>query len=85
MKDSKDPKERAAYKETETYLANLQAYLRTGVYFDNRWGAEKQHKVTHRCVAMAYNKDGTPKRTVGTWYPDIGEVYTKEMAEEENV
>ena len=26
MKDSKDPKERAAYIDTEVYLANLQAY-----------------------------------------------------------
>ena len=80
MKDSKDAKERAAYLDTEVYLANLQAYLRTGVYMDHRWGAERQHKVSHRCVALAYHKDGTPKRTVGVWYPDIGEVYTQEMA-----
>lgn len=79
MKDSKDPKERAAYIDTEIYLANLQAYLRTGVYLDNRWGAERQHRVTQRCVGMAYYADGTPKRTVGVWYPDIGGVYTQEM------
>lgn len=84
MKDSKDPKERAAYIDTEVYLANLQAYLRTGVYLDNRWGAERQHKVTHKCVRMAYYKDGTPKRTVGVWYPDIGEKYTLEMEQEDN-
>lgn len=83
MKASKDAKERLAYIQTEVYLANLQAYLRTGVYLDQRWGAERQHKVTQRCVAMAYYPDGTPKRTVGVWYPDIGAVYTKEMAEEE--
>jgi len=84
MKDSKDAKEHAAYLDTEVYLANLQAYLRTGVYLDNRWGAERQHKVTQRCVALAYNKDGTPKRTVGVWYPDIGGVYTLEMEQEDN-
>jgi hypothetical protein len=84
MKDSKDAKERAAYLDTEVYLANLQAYLRTGVYLDNRWGAERQHKVTQRCVALAYNNDGTPKRTVGVWYPDIGGVYTLEMEQEDN-
>lgn len=83
MKNSKDAKERAAYTEVEVYLANLQAYLRTGVYLDNRWGAERQHRVTQKCVAMAYNKDGTPKRTVGVWYPDIGK-YTKEMELEDN-
>ena len=81
MKDSKDPKERAAYIDTEVYLANLQAYLRTGTYMDNRWGAERQHKVTPKCVAMAYHKDGTPKRTVGVWYPDTG-TYTKEMEQD---
>lgn len=84
MKDSKDAKDRAAYLDVEVYLANLQAYLRTGVYLDNRWGAERQHRVTQRCVAMAYNKDGTPKRTVGVWYPDIGGVYTLEMEQEDN-
>ena len=83
MKDSKDAKERAAYIDTECYLANLQAYLRTGTYLDHRWGSEKQHKATMKCVAMAYYPDGTPKRTVGTWYPDIG-TYTKEMEYEDN-
>jgi hypothetical protein len=32
---------------------------------------------------MAYRSDGTPKRTVGIWYPDIG-TYTIEMEEEDN-
>ena len=32
---------------------------------------------------MAYNKDGTPKRSVGVMYPDIG-VYTTEMDNEVN-
>ena len=32
-----------------------------------------------RSVAMAYYPDGTPKRTVGVFYGDIGEVYTNEM------
>ena len=33
---------------------------------------------------MAYNADGTPKRSIGVWYPDIGGPYTQEMADEEN-
>jgi hypothetical protein len=32
-----------------------------------------------RVIAMAYNSDGTPKRTVGFWYPDIETVWTKKM------
>jgi len=80
-KKSKDKNEYQAYLTEEIYLGNLQAYLRTGIYLDNRWGAERQHAVKYRCVAMAYYSDGTPKRTVGTWYPDIG-TYTQEMADE---
>ena len=33
---------------------------------------------------MAYYKDGTPKRSVGVHYPDIGEIYTEEMRREDN-
>ena len=32
-----------------------------------------------KVIAMAYNPDGTPKRTVGFWYPDIETVWTNEM------
>ena len=28
---------------------------------------------------MAYNPDGTPKRTVGVYYPDLHAVWSKEM------
>ncbi len=31
-----------------------------------------------RCIVMAFHDDGTPKRDVGVFYPDIG-VYTQEM------
>jgi len=82
-KNSKDVKERQAYINEEIYLGNLQAYLRTGIYLDSRWGAERQHSVKQRCVAMAYYPDGTPKRTVGVFYPDVG-TYTQEMADEDN-
>jgi hypothetical protein len=35
------------------------------------------------CVAMAYDENGLPKRDVGTYYADIGMVWTKEMQKEE--
>lgn len=78
MKDSKASKDRAYYQQVETYISNLQAYMRTGIYLDNYYGAQMQNAIKHRVLHMAYNKDGTPKRTVGYWYPDIG-VYTEEM------
>ena len=34
---------------------------------------------------MAYYPDGTPKRDVGVYYPDMGCVYTKEMYEEDKI
>lgn len=79
-RDSKDSAERAFYNKVETYVANLEAYLRSGVYLDNFYGSQMQYKITHRVTHMAYHKDGTPKRTIGYWYPDIG-IYTQEMAD----
>lgn len=82
-KNSKETGQRSSYLITEGYIHNLQAYLRDGVYRDLFYGEERQYKIKYRCVTMAYYKDGTPKRTVGVLYPDIG-VYTQEMADEEN-
>jgi hypothetical protein len=82
-KDSKDKGLRSLYWQTETYITNLQKYLNTGVYLDNRYGDERQGKISYRCTTMAYYADGTPKRTVGVWYPDIGQEYTTEMASED--
>jgi len=83
FKDSKESKERAKYRQVETYVANLEAYLRDGVYRDFRYGSQMQNKISMKVTVMAYNRDGTPKRSVGWLYPDIG-VYTQEMADEDN-
>ena len=48
-------------------------------------GKHEEHKVVPRCVAMAYYSDGTPKRDVGVFYPDINMVWTKGMDESEYV
>jgi len=53
--------------------------LRTGDWIGLFSGASEEHKVVPRVIAMAYNPDGTSKRTVGFWYPDIRTVWTKEM------
>lgn len=82
FRESKDWKDRDRYNQVATYVANLEAYLRDGVYRDNRWGSEMQGKIRSKVVCMAYHKDGTPKRTVGFVYPDVG-LYTQEMAEED--
>jgi hypothetical protein len=82
MKDSKDGKDRAAYFVEEGYLHNLQNYLRTGTYADSRFGANREKLIKLKCVKLAYDKNGMVKRTVGVFYPDIGEEWTQEMDKE---
>jgi len=84
MKTSNDRKDRAAYYIEEAYLHNMQAYLRGGIWFDHRAGAERELKVKHKSVALAYAKDGTIKRSLGVYYPDLGSEWTIEMELENN-
>lgn len=82
LKESKVAKERAHYQSVSVYIQNLESYLRNGVYTDNKYGAEQQNDIKYVVKKMAYYKDGTPKRTVGFVYPDVG-LYTQEMKEED--
>lgn len=82
MKESKESSERAKYANVESYVANLEAYLRSGHYLDFRFGESGQHKVTYVCRAMAYYANGHPKRSVGVLYSDIG-LYTQEMEDDD--
>jgi len=66
----------------EGYIRNMERYLRDGVWLDLFWGEFQQHKTKSVCLVMAYHEDGTPKRNVGTWYPDLGCEWTREMEEE---
>ena len=68
----------------EGYIRNMERYLRDGVWLDLFWGEYQQNKTKNVCLVMAYHPDGTPKRSVGTWYPDIGCEWTREMEEEES-
>ena len=65
----------------KAYIRYCEFYLRTGDWIGLFSGANEEHKVVPRCVAMAYYSDGTPKRNVGVWYPDIKKVWTKDMDE----
>ena len=67
----------------EGYISNMQAYLRNGDWIDSFYGEYQEQKIRNRCIALAYDKNGNPKRNVGTFYPDMGEVYTQEMLDEE--
>ena len=65
----------------EGYVRNLQRYLRDGDYVDTAYGEHQQNVIKYRCVAMAYESDGTPKRSPGVFYPDIGATWTDDMKE----
>lgn len=66
----------------EAYIRDMNTYLRNGDWVSMFYGEHENHLVKYRCVAMAYDKDGNPKRDVGVWYPDIG-TYTQEMFDED--
>ena len=65
----------------EGYIKNMQRYLRDGDWVDDFYGEHQQNKIHRRCVAMAYEDDGTPKRSVGVYYSDMASEYTQEMLE----
>ena len=77
------PKEKQAASSLadskKAYIRYCEFYLKTGDWIGLFSGASEEHKVVPRVIAMAYNPDGTSKRTVGFWYPDIRTVWTKEM------
>lgn len=57
------------------YIRNLERYIKDGVYTDMFYGEHMQNKMRQVCLHMAYNKDGTPKRTTGVYYHDIAAVW----------
>ena len=67
----------------KAYIRYCEHYLKTGDWIGIFSGQDEEHKVVPRCVAMAYYPDGTPKRSVGVFYPDIGVVWSKGMDESE--
>ncbi len=84
-KDAKtDKKANARVGQLETYVNNMERYLRTGVWLDMFYGENQEHRVKRRVTTLAYDKNGNVKRDVGVIYPDIGE-YTREMYEWDNL
>ena len=67
----------------KAYIRYCEHYLKHGDWIGIFSGANEEHKVVPRCVAMAYYPDGTPKRSVGVFYPDINVVWSKGMDESE--
>ena len=66
----------------EAYVRSMVKYLRDGDWTDNFWGEHQEKKTQWRCLAMAYDKNGDTKRVPGTYYPDMGMVYTGDKENE---
>jgi len=64
--------------DKKAYIRYIEHYIKTGDWIGMFSGQNEMKKVIPKVVAMAYHPDGTPKRTVGYWYPDIESVWTKE-------
>ena len=65
----------------KAYIRYCEHYLKHGDWIAMFSGKQEEHKVVPKCVAMAYYPDGTPKRTVGVFYPDIDGVWSSGMDE----
>ena len=83
MKVSPQDKQKAQNSEDakKAYIRYCEHYLKTGDWIGMFSGKEETNMVVPKCTAMAYYSDGTPKRTVGVWYPDIEMIWTKGMDE----
>ena len=65
--------------DKKAYIRYIEHYIKTGDWIGMFSGQNEMKKVIPKVVAMAYYPDGTPKRTVGYWYPDIKAVWTNEL------
>ena len=83
MKVSPQDKQKAqnSADAKKAYIRYCEHYLKTGDWIGMFSGKDETNMVVPKCTAMAYYSDGTPKRTVGVWYPDIEMVWTKGMDE----
>jgi len=84
LRSSKDRHVNNRFNIVDCYVQNMEQYLRSGIWLDLLYGENQEFNITYRCIHMAYDSDGTPKRNIGVWYMDMGEKYTQEMYNEDN-
>ena len=79
QKDSKDSKQRQEFQIADAYVKNINSYIANGIWLDHKYGRLMESSTGSICIALAYDEKGNPRRTVGTFYPDLGVEWTKEM------
>src|SRR5210317_927943 len=75
LEESNDSQDRLSYQTAKTYVSNMNMYLKSGVWLDNRYGENREFKNIPICTSLAYDKNGIVKRNKGTFYPDLGIVW----------
>lgn len=65
--------------DAQTYVYNMQIYLKSGVWLDSHFGERRNKKIAPVCLTLAYDKDGLIKRSEGVYYRDIKRVWTKDL------
>ena len=58
-------------ENAKAYIRYMEYYLKSGTWVSMFMGEDEELKTQWKCVAMAYEPDGTPKRSKGVYYPDI--------------
>lgn len=76
--ESNNANQRLQYQVAQTYIYNLNQFLANGIWLDTHWGEHRENRICPICRVPAYDRDGLMKRTVGTWYSDIGGIWTNE-------
>jgi len=75
----------AKLADHEGYVRQMQHYLKHGDWSSMLYGEYQEKKIRKRNVALGYYwygpNIGKPKRDVGTFYPDLGMVWEKDMEE----
>ena len=86
-RDPSDKVSRARFHDLDTYVHNLQSYLRSGVYLDHRYGMNMVGRLKRICRVMAHHWQpndphyGMIQREVDVYYPDVG-LWTQDMHNE---
>ena len=79
LRRSTDRKTLDRFCIVDTFIQNMEYYIRNGVWLDLFYGEQQENKIGFRSHTLAYDSDGMIKRTVNCFYPDIGGLYTREM------
>lgn len=73
---------------TQSYINNMESYLKTSMWLDRYWGENRENEVVYVCETIAYHHkgrlEGLAKRTSGVFYRDIGLTYKEYSSDDDD-